>query len=245
MRRQTKLASALAVTAGLVTAPAASAADQTGRAVDGTAANDYQNVWSPSAVTVKAGETVTWDFAGTAIAHNVASNSANWSFDSGFHSGTGTESFTFAQPGTYAFVCDVHSDTMKGTVTVTDEGGNPPPPPPPPPPGQQPLPNDSQPLGGFESGDGVDRKRPTLRDLRVKGVQGGARVRFRLSERAQVEVRVKLLGITLHTKRVRAAAGRRTVTIRGYRRGRYRVIVRAVDPAGNRSRARARYVRFR
>jgi plastocyanin len=234
MRRLTTLAGALALTACLATAPAASAANQTVQAVDGS------NTWSPPSVTVTVGETVTWSFAGTTGVHNVASTSPNWSFRSEFGTGQAPESFTFGAPGTYTFVCEVHASTMTGSVTVTDAGGNPPPPPPPPPPSEQPFPNDAAPLGGFESG-GLDRKRPNLRRVRVKGLRHGARVRFRVSERARVAVRFKVRGIPVKTKRVRAA-GRRTVTVRGLRRGRYRVVVRAVDPAGNRSRARVRRV---
>jgi hypothetical protein len=213
------------------------------QAVEGADVND--NRWAPSAVTVRAGEKVTWSFGGTSRPHNVQSEGSNWSFNTGIAVAQPPASFTFTAKGNYTFVCQVHPTTMRGTVTVTDESGNPPPPPPPPPPGQQPFPNDSEPLGGFESGAGLDRKRPDIRRLRAKGVRGGARIRFRLSERAQVAVRVTLFGITLRTKYVRAGAGWETVTIRGYRPGRYRVIVRAVDPAGNRSRARPRYVRFR
>jgi len=236
MRRPTMLAGALAATTVMAVAPAAFAADQTVQAVD------VSNTWSPRDVTVKVGETVTWNFTGAV--HNVASTSTNWSFRTEFGAGQPPASYTFGAPGTYAFVCEVHSNTMTGTVTVTDAGGNPPPPPPPPPPSEQPFPNDASPLGGFEYG-GLDRKRPKLRSVRMKGVRRGARVRFRVSERARVSLRVKLRGIPVKTKHVRAAKQRRTVTIRGLRAGRYHVVVRAVDPAGNRSRAVTRRVRFR
>jgi len=240
MRRSTKLAGALAVTTMLAAAPAASAADQTVQAVDGTAANSYNNSWSPRNVTVIAGDTVTWNFAGTAIAHNVASDSDNWEFTSDFHIGEGTESFTFGTPGTYEFICDVHPDTMTGYVTVTDEDGNPPDPPDPPDPDELPWPNDTGPLDSFESG-GLDREPPVLRAVRAKRARNGIRVRFRVSERARVAVRAKRYGLTVKTKRVRAA-GRKSVRIRGLRRGWYRVVLRAVDPAGNRSRVKSRRV---
>ena len=240
MKRSTTLAGALAATTILAAAPAASAADQTVQAVDGS------NTWSPPNVTVKAGETVTWSFAGTTGFHNVAAASDNWGrpFDTDIASGPPPASFTFDAPGTYAFVCEAHANTMSGNVTVTDASGNPPPPPPPPPPGEQPFPNDAPPLGGFEYG-GLDTKRPKLGSVRMQGVRNGARVRFRVSERALVTLRVQKRGIPVKTKHVRAAKQRRTVTIRGLRAGRYEVVVRAADPAGNRSRAVSRRVRFR
>jgi len=244
MTRPTTLAGALVVTGILAAAPVAAAADQTVQAVDGSAANGFQNSWSPSAVTIRAGETVTWSFTGATVPHNVASTSSNWSFSSGEAAvGQGPASHPFAAPGTYTFVCQIHSE-MSGAVTVNDAGGNPPPPPPPPPPSEQPFPNDASPLEGIEYG-GLDRKRPKLRRVRMKGVRNGARVRFRVSERARVSLRVRVRGIPVKTKYVRAAKQRRTVTIRGLRAGRYHVVVRAVDPAGNRSRAVTRRVRFR
>jgi plastocyanin len=242
MRRSVKLAGALAATTLFAAAPAY-AADETIQAIDGTAANGFNNAWAPPTVIVAPGDTVTWNFAGTEVAHNVASNSANWEFTSEFHIGEGSESFTFATSGVYQFICDVHPDTMRGTVTVTDDDGNPPDPPDPPGPSEQPWPNPTGPLDSLESG-GLDETRPVLRGVRANSRRRSIRVRFRVSERAKAEVRVKRYGITDKHKRIQAA-GRETVRFRGLRRGRYRVLVHAVDPAGNRSRTVSRRVRLR
>ena len=87
------------------------------------------NQWSPSAVTVAPGDTVTFANNQTAPGyhdvfiedpqgHVVASNAPSptpWSLP-----------YTFGSPGTYTFYCSVHrSQGMVGTVTVT--GGSPPP----------------------------------------------------------------------------------------------------------------------
>jgi plastocyanin len=232
MRRRLGVAGVLAIAAA-VGAPAASAADQTVQAVDGTAADNFNNRWSPRDVTVKSGEKVTWSFAGTAAAHNVQSETSNWSFHTDIGVAKPPAIFTFATPGTYGFVCQVHPDTMKGTVTVTDAGGNPPPPPPPPPLSEQPFPNDSPPPTVLEI---TDEQRPSLTRVRISRVARGARVRFRLSEPARVTIRFKRGRKTVKTRRVDARKGTRTVTVRGLRAGRYRVEVRARDLAGNQSR---------
>jgi hypothetical protein len=72
-------------------------------------------------------------------------------------------------------------------------------------------------------------------------------VRFKLSETATVTVRVKRHGSTrtVKTGRVKALAGTRTVTLRGLRKGRDTVELRAQDPAGNRSALRRLAVRVR
>ena len=95
-----------------------------------TDAGEQQPLVAAGDVTIKVGETVTWRFDGTTLAHNVTSTSTNWTSARRRDS---PGAYTFATPGTYAFVCKVHADTMVGTVTVTDASGTPPPPPPPPP----------------------------------------------------------------------------------------------------------------
>lgn len=68
--------------------------------------------FDPSAVSIKAGESVTWSFDDGDIPHGL-------SF-AGFKSDTmskGTFSRTFADAGTFDYTCTVHP-TMKGSVTV-------------------------------------------------------------------------------------------------------------------------------
>lgn len=72
------------------------------------------NVWSPSTVTVQTGGTVTWAWS-TTLPHNVVGN--NFPVSSPLLKAD-TVSHTFAAPGTYTYYCEVHPDTMRGTVIV-------------------------------------------------------------------------------------------------------------------------------
>jgi plastocyanin len=92
-------------------------------------------VWRPSTATVGLGGSVAFKSTSVSIPHSVSwtggpekpscsgvpidSEKTNWS---------GT--CTFAQPGTYAFVCYVHPTEMKGTITVSASAVPPGPPPP-------------------------------------------------------------------------------------------------------------------
>jgi len=220
--------------AGLVFAPAASAA--TVQAVDGTAADNYNNRWTPQTTTIAVGESVTWSFTGTSALHNVASSGANWSFRNGDPgSGSPPASYTFTTPGTYRFICEVHATTMFGDVLVTDASGNPPPPPPPPPLSEQPFPNDAGPPSAFEVDDALA---PRLTRLAPRSWHGGARLRFRLDEPAVVTVRATRARVTVKRTRAMLLRGRRTLTVRHLRAGRYVLLVSARDLAGNRSRVR-------
>jgi plastocyanin len=225
-----------ALVAGLALVPTAPAAAQTVQAVDGTAADNYNNRWAPSEITITAGQTVSWSFAGTAGLHNVASTGSNWSFRNGDPAiAPPAGAYRFDTPGVYAFVCEIHVTTMAGHVTVTDASGAPPPPPPPPPPSEQPWPNDQAAPTVFEVGD---HRRPRLTRVRAHRIANGARVRFRLSEAARVTIDVKRGRRTVKTRRATARRGSQAVMVRGLRAGRYRVEVRARDLSGNRSRLR-------
>jgi plastocyanin len=230
--RRAVLPAAAAALALALAAPAPAAA-QTVQAIDGTAADNYNNRWTPRDLTVRAGEAVTWTFAGTSGPHNVVSNTPNWSFSNGRAAvGLPPASFTFANPGIYAFVCELHRQTMEGTVTVTDAAGNAPPPPPPPPLSEQAWPNEQPAPTVLEV---RDSQRPRLTRVRVSRIARGARVRFRVSEAARVTIAVKRGSRTVKTKRARARRGAQAVTVRGLPAGRYRFAVRARDLSGNRS----------
>jgi plastocyanin len=210
----------LGIVAALMFAPAAYAQGASVQALDDTLK------WSPDQVTIKAGESVTWTWDGDPP-HNVKSTTTNWDVD--YRSPTAHQ---FTNPGTYDYLCQFHAG-MTGTVIVTDAGGTPPPPPPPPPPSEQPWTNDQQPPTVFEL---ADQKRPRLARVRIASVRNGARVRFRLSERAQVIVRLRRGGVVVRTARKMFGKGARTFTVRHRRLdGRYRVEVLARDLSGNRS----------
>lgn len=71
--------------------------------------------FQPPAVTVEAGDTVTWTNGG-GTSHTASSDDGS-TFDSGIL-GVGQQfSFTFYDAGTFAFHCNIHS-FMHGTVTV-------------------------------------------------------------------------------------------------------------------------------
>ena len=222
----------LVVALVLAGAPPAFAQGPVYQAVDGRSAGEH-NRWEPGTeVTVQVGQTVTWRYDGTILAHNVKSTSANWNRDTAASTADPTPiTHTFATEGTYTFVCKFHGDTMTGQVKV----GNPPPPPPPPL-SEQHWVNDQQAPPRFEAGD---QERPRLTRVRAATVRNGARVRFRLSERARVTVRFKLAGVNVKAVRHTFRAGARRLTVRDRRmHGRYRIEVFARDLAGNRSRVK-------
>jgi len=75
--------------------------------------------FSPASLTIKAGTTVTWKNT-TAVPHTVTSDDGK-SFDSGtanpIAAQSGTFSFTFSTPGTFAYHCAIHP-FMKATIIV-------------------------------------------------------------------------------------------------------------------------------
>jgi len=263
-RELMRVAAALAVVGGViagvgVAGAAETAADETIRA--------QAAVWDKPAVSISTGDTVTWNFdSGDGLPHNVAGVSGPpedpaWPEVFTLPATTGTYSYTFTQPGTYEFVCQVHAGTMKGTVTVTGAPATPTPTPSetptptptatatatvtPPPSVPQPtaVPTAAPPAGDDRvtpapsRASSSDRTAPAFSQLKLKAVRRGARVRFRLSEPASVTIRFKRGKATKRTVRRALRAGTRTVTVRGSKlvRGRYRVELQARDARGNRS----------
>ena len=194
-------------------------------------------VWDKPTVEAEIGDTVTWSFDGTTQAHNVQSSSANWSFASPL--GVPAPPYTseaFTASGTYTFVCQVHPDTMKGTVLVGDA-----PPPPPPPLSEQPFVNDSAGPGTLETGE-YDGTGPSLSSVKARRTGKGARVTFRVSEESRVTAGFVRGGKVRKAVRVKTD-GRGTITVRkGLKAGRYRIEVRAEDLAGNRSAKQVRHL---
>jgi plastocyanin len=212
------------------------AADATVHAVDGTAANGYQNLWNPDSVNVDVGDAVTWSFAGAQAVHNVASDSANWQLSSEPGVARAPVSHVFTEAGVYTFVCQIHPTTMRGTVVVSEPGQDPPTTPPPDS-GPVPWPNPTEaPRWSVRP----DNKRPRLTRVRARARRDGASVRFRLSERARVSVRFVRRGRTVRRVKhwYRGGSHRMRVRSRRLRSGRYLVVVTARDDAGNRARPR-------
>jgi plastocyanin len=77
------------------------------------------NLFVPNVVTVPAGTTVTWvsneDPTGTDVTHDVIADDYAWS--SPYIDPGQSYSRTFDTPGTYNYLCDLHSN-MVGTVIV-------------------------------------------------------------------------------------------------------------------------------
>lgn len=71
--------------------------------------------FTPGAVTIEPGTTVTWEWNDGDVEHDVVFDD----FQSEVQS-SGTYTHTFEEPGTYEYVCSLHPN-MKGTVFVVDE----------------------------------------------------------------------------------------------------------------------------
>lgn len=92
------------------------------------AITDFQ--WSNNNPHVNLGESVTWDWIGPDTQHSVSGqdpNATQWDSDPGSVNGHPLgDSFTvkFDQPGSYLFVCKLHS-SVRGTVVVDNKPGDP------------------------------------------------------------------------------------------------------------------------
>ena len=114
------LALVVALAAALGTAGPAAAATFTIDALDDSPGSR----WEPANVTVAAGDTVRWEFDAAATVHDLHSSSDNWDLETPIiNPGGDPVEFTFDAPGTYTFLCQVHPETMTGSVTV--EGDEP------------------------------------------------------------------------------------------------------------------------
>jgi plastocyanin len=86
---------------------------------DGNTANTVavgNNVFTPSAISVPAGTTVTWQWNSNGVVHNVTFEDQVTSNDRS----EGSFPRTFTAAGTYPYQCTIHgSQGMTGTVTVT------------------------------------------------------------------------------------------------------------------------------
>ena len=115
MRRLTALLAPLALGTALVLAGCGGDGGADAAPVSGVtqvAARD--NRFSPAAIQVPAGTTVTWTFEDRFAPHDVTADG----FSSGEPRRKGSFAHTFDRPGTYAYRCTVH-DGMKGRVVVT------------------------------------------------------------------------------------------------------------------------------
>ena len=200
-------------------------------------------VWDKPDVNIQPGDSVRWSFAGTTQVHNVKSTSPNWEIDSplGPVPAPDTAPYTFADVGTYTFVCEVHSG-MTGTVRVAE---GPPVEAPPPPLSQQAYLNDFDVPVAPETAVAVDTAKPGLSSLSAKRRSKGARVSFKVSEESAVGVVFTRGGKIVKKYAVAMGTGTRALTAKGLRPGRYTITLVAVDIAGNASKARTLRVTVR
>ncbi|HEX9101678.1 MAG TPA: plastocyanin/azurin family copper-binding protein [Polyangia bacterium] len=74
------------------------------------------NAFTPSTVTIRAGQSVTWNWV-TGF-HSVISDSAPKAFADSPAQASGQFTATFATAGTYPYHCGIHGAMMSGTVVV-------------------------------------------------------------------------------------------------------------------------------
>jgi plastocyanin len=123
----------LAIVAALQFVPGSSAEGPTIEP-GGPGSNGYY--WNPSTASIGLGGTVTFRSTSPTVPHGVKwtggpeKPSCPGVPSEGEHTGW-SGSCTFAQAGTYTFVCNVHPTEMKGAITVSSTEAPPPPPPPP------------------------------------------------------------------------------------------------------------------
>ena len=111
---QTGCGGSATTTSGATTTAAQTTATTGSSGGGGTKVTMKQFAFNPATVTVKVGETVTWENQDGAN-HNVIADDG--SFKSADFGQGKTFSFTFTKAGTYTYSCHIHPD-MKGTVIV-------------------------------------------------------------------------------------------------------------------------------
>ena len=204
-------------------------------------------------VAIETGDSVTWSFAGSGVAHNAAADNdvpadSAWKTYSTPFSTTASYTREFTKPGTYLYLCQAHAG-MEGTITVTGDPIETETPTPsvtttatPSTQPSDPGTNTPPPTGGT-----ADAVKPTLRSIGATGKRRAVKVSFRLSENATVTIRVKRGSRVVKTVTKQLAAGKRSVSVRSskLRKGRYKIEVRARDASGNVSTLASKSLRIR
>ena len=180
----------------------------------------------PASITIGQGDSVTWTWAGPDTNHSVtsgANQADSWDSDPGKtpssidHLPGSTFSHTFNTPGTFTYLCKVHS-FMTGKVVVNGPGGSPPP----------------------------DTTAPTLSKFSTTGgrkCKKGAKkckgrpttLRFKLSEAATVTVKVPKHKAANVTRAGKAGSNAINFSTSKLPPGKWTLNVSATDSAGNTS----------
>lgn len=104
----------MSVALALVCAPSLIGAQPAAAATHSITISNY--AFSPAAVTITAGDTVTWTNQDHAP-HNVTTTSSPVAVHGSTMQKGQSWSYTFTTPGTYAYICSIHPD-MEATLTV-------------------------------------------------------------------------------------------------------------------------------
>jgi plastocyanin len=223
--RARRCAAVLIVTAsaaGLVAGATAGGDGGTARAAANVTVTARDFFWSPDAVTIQVGDSVTWTNAQGF--HNVLLGDSRLN-QPGFPTEPAWNpppTVTFDTPGSYTYVCEVHPG-MTGTVNVA--GGEPTVTPTP-----TPTPTPAVPPPGSGA---PDNTAPTLSGITVSGSSNRVRVQLTVSEPATVNVRFAN-GDDIMRLRSQVQQGTWTLE-RELATGRYVYELWAVDAMGNRS----------
>src|SRR5690349_2139394 len=176
--------------------------------------------FNPASVTINQGDSVTWTWAGPDTNHSVTSepNQAD-SFDSdpgrtpssADHLPGSTFAHTFNTPGTFTYMCKVHS-FMTGKVVVNGPNGEPPP-------------DTTPPAFTGVSAKGGRHSKPTT-------------VRFTISENATVKLTVPKRPKANVKRSFKAGAHSIKLSVKKLPPGKYKLKLTATDAAGNASPAK-------
>ena len=84
--------------------------------------NASASTWEPADVAIETGDSVTWSMDTSNVPHNLVAsdgeeNDPAWTGQKIPIQVGGTFTYRFTKPGLYAFLCEVHPSTMRGTVT--------------------------------------------------------------------------------------------------------------------------------
>src|SRR3954453_16580462 len=190
----------------------------------------------PPSVTINQGESVTWTWAGPDTNHSVTSdpNQAD-SFDSdpgrtpnsADHLPGSTFAHTFNTPGTFTYICKVHS-FMTGKVVVNGPNGEPPP-------------DTAAPAFTGASAKGGRKCRKGVKHCKAKPTT----VKFTLSEDATVKLAVPKRPKAGVTRAFKAGAHSIKLSVKQLPPGKYTLKLTATDAAGNASPAKPLKVKVR
>jgi plastocyanin len=182
--------------------------------------------FNPGSVTIAQGDTVTWTWAGPDTNHSVtAEPNQPDSFDSDpsgppnslTHPPGSTFAHTFNTPGTFSYICKVHS-FMHGKVVVTGPGGAPPP-------------DTTPPAFTGVSARGGRRCKKGAAHCKAKPTV----VRFTLSENARVKLAVPRHPKANTSRSFKAGARTVKLSVKTLPPGKWTLKLTAVDAAGNAS----------